>query len=183
MLAATPPLVSWTPDLVHSRAEFTVSHMVLSKVWGHIPIRSITLETPHDSVIPERIEAVLDVTHEDTDNHDRDRDLRSDTYFDVEHYPAITFHSTRIEPRGPDDADVTGDVTIKNITKSVVFPIHVVGRIPDPAGTRVGFTGELHIDRRDFNIVDSRLTPAGVLLVGYDVAIGLTVEATTPGTN
>ena len=80
-------------------------------------------------------------------------------------------------------ARVTGDITIKNVTKSVTFPIHVVGRIPDPAGTRVGFTGKLHIDRRDFNIVDSRLTAAGVLLVGYDVAIGLTVEATTPETS
>ncbi len=183
LIAGTRSTINWTPDLVHSRAEFTVSHMVLSKVWGHIPIRSITLESTPASVIPEHIDAVLDVTHEDTDNHDRDKDLRSDTYFDIAHYPNITFHSTRIDPHGPDDADVTGDITIKNVTKSVTFPIHVVGRIPDPAGTRVGFTGELHIDRRDFNIVDSRLTAAGVLLVGYDVAIGLTVEATTPETS
>jgi polyisoprenoid-binding protein YceI len=175
--AATAP-VSWNPDLVHSRAEFTVSHMVLSKVWGHVPIRSLTLQTTPNSVIPQKIDAVLDVTHEDTDNHDRDEDLRSETYFDVAHYPNMTFHSTAIVPNGPDDAQVTGNITIKNVTKSVTFPIHVVGRIPDSAGTRVGYTGELHIDRRDFGIVDNRLTPAGVLLVGYDVTIGLTVEAT-----
>jgi len=93
----------------------------------------------------------------------------------------MSFHSTRIVPRGVDDADVTGEITIKSVTKAVTFPIHVVGRIPDPAGTRVGFTGQLHVDRRDFGIDDSRLTSAGVLLVGYDIAIGLTVEATTPG--
>jgi polyisoprenoid-binding protein YceI len=175
--------VAWTPDLVHSRAEFTVSHMVLSKVWGHVPIRSITLETTTSSVIPTHIDALLDVTHEDTDNHDRDQDLRSETYFDIEHYPTMSFHSTRIIPHPPDDADVTGDITIKNVTKTVTFPIHVVGRIPDSGGTRVGYTGQFHIDRRDFGIVDNRLTAAGVLLVGYDVTIGLTVEATSPDTS
>jgi polyisoprenoid-binding protein YceI len=180
LLAASPPTVAWNPDLVHSRAEFTVSHMVLSKVWGHVPIRSLTLTTSPASVIPTHIDALLDVTHEDTDNHDRDADLRSETYFDVEHYPTMAFHSTRIDPKGPDDAEVSGDITIKGVTKPVTFAIHVVGRIPEGAGTRVGYTGELHIDRRDFGLVDNRLTPAGVLLVGYDVAIGLTVEATTP---
>jgi polyisoprenoid-binding protein YceI len=182
-IAASPAQIAWTPDLVHSRAEFTVSHMVLSKVWGHIPIRAISLETTESSVIPTHIDALLDVTHEDTDNHDRDNDLRSETYFDIAHYPTMTFHSTKIVPTGPDDATVTGDITIKRVTKSVTFPIHVVGRIPDVAGTRVGYTGELHIDRRDFGIIDNRLTPAGILLVGYDVTIGLTVEATTPQTS
>jgi polyisoprenoid-binding protein YceI len=180
MLAAAPATLAWTPDLIHSRAEFTVSHMVLSKVWGHVPIRSITLETTSASVIPVKIDALLDVTHEDTDNHDRDADLRSETYFDIAHYPTMRFHSTKITPTGPDDATVTGDITIKNVTKPITFPMHVVGRIPDTAGTRVGYTAEFHIDRRDFGIVDNRLTAAGVLFVGYDVTIGLTVEATSP---
>jgi polyisoprenoid-binding protein YceI len=179
-VAAAPSTVAWNTDLIHSRAEFTVSHMVLSKVWGHVPIRSLTLVTSSNSVIPTQIDALLDVTHEDTDNHDRDADLRSETYFDVARYPTMAFHSTRITPKGPDDADVSGTITIKGVTKSIAFPIHVVGRIPEASGTRVGYTGELHIDRRDFGIVDNRLTPAGVLLVGYDVTIGLTVEATTP---
>jgi polyisoprenoid-binding protein YceI len=181
-LGAAPRPVAWSVDLVHSRAEFTVSHMVLSKVWGHVPIRSLTLSTAPNSVIPQQIDAVLDVTHEDTDNHDRDADLRSETYFDIAHYPTMAFHSTSIVASGPDDAQVTGTITIKNVTKTVTFPIHVVGRIPDTAGSRVGYTGELHVDRRDFGIVDGRLTPAGVLLVGYDVTIGLTVEATNPDT-
>lgn len=178
-IAATPATISWNPDLVHSRAEFTVSHMVLSKVWGHVPIRALTLETPANSVIPQQIDALLDVTHEDTDNHTRDADLRSDTYFDVARYPTIAFHSTKVTALGPDDAQVSGDITIKSVTKNITFPIHVEGRIPDPSGTRVGYTGQLHIDRRDFGLVDARLTPAGVLLVGYDVTIGLSVEATT----
>jgi polyisoprenoid-binding protein YceI len=176
---AEPP-VTWTPDLVHSRADFTVTHLVLSKVWGHIPIRAITFVAPKGSVIPEQIDAMLDVSHEDTDNHDRDRDLRSAAYFDIEKYPSITFKSTKITATGKEDFNVTGELTIKDVTKSVTFPVHVDGRIPDQTGgTRVGYTGELKVDRRDFHIDDARLSPVGVPLVGNDVHIGLTVEAVT----
>ena len=175
--AGADQAVTWKSDLVHSRAQFTVSHMIVSKVWGHIPITELDLTTQSGGVVPEKIVAVLNVAREDTDNHDRDADLRSDTYFDVAKYPSITFRSTKVVTKGPDDFDVTGDLTIKNVTKPVTIPVHVTGRIPDAAGTRVGYTGDLHIDRRDWGIVDQRLTPAGVLLVGYDVDIGLTVEA------
>jgi polyisoprenoid-binding protein YceI len=170
--------VSWSPDLTHSRAEFTISHLVVSKVWGHIPIVGLSLASPAGSVIPSKIDATLNVAHEDTDNHERDADLRSPTYFDTDRYPTMTFHSTKIVPKGPDDFDVTGNLTIKAVTKSVEFPVHVEGRVPDEGGgTRVGYSGQLHIDRRDFGIVDNRLSAVGVLVVGYDVQIGLTVEA------
>lgn len=177
--AAEP--ITWTPDLIHSRAEFTVSHMIVSKVWGHIPITQLVLVAPKGSVIPERIEATLNVAHEDTDNHDRDSDLRSATYFDIEKYPNIVFKSTKIAQNGKDDFTVTGELTIKDVTKSVTFPVHIEGRIPDDkGGTRVGYSSDLKIDRRDFHLVDQRLTPAGVILVGNDVHIGLTVEAVSP---
>jgi polyisoprenoid-binding protein YceI len=178
---AAEPAVTWTPDLVHSRAEFTVSHMVVSKVWGHIPILQLVLVAPKGSVVPERLEATLNVAHEDTDNHDRDADLRSAAYFDTGKYPTLTFKSTKIVPTGKDEFTVTGDLTIKDVTKAVSFPVHIVGRIPDEGGgTRVGYNAELKIDRRDFHLNDARLTPVGVLLVGYDVAIQLTVEAVSP---
>jgi|HubBroStandDraft_6_1064221.scaffolds.fasta_scaffold50985_3 polyisoprenoid-binding protein YceI len=176
--AATAP--QWTPDLVHSRAQFMVSHLVVSKVWGHIPIRQMTLVTKPGSIVPTQIDAMLDVSHEDTDNHDRDSDLRSATYFDVAQYPSITFRSTKIEPKDSENFTVTGDLTIKNVTKPVTFPVHIEGVVPDEkGGMRVGYTGDLHIDRRDWGIVDNHLTAAGVLLVGYDVEIGLTAEALT----
>jgi polyisoprenoid-binding protein YceI len=172
--------VTWSPDLAHSRAEFTVSHLVVSKVWGHIPIVALSLTSPAGSAIPSKIDATLNVAHEDTDNRERDADLRSPTYFDTGVYPTMTFHSTKIVSKGPDDFEVTGNLTIKNVTKAVEFPVHVEGRVPDEGGgTRVGYSGQLHIDRRDFGIVDNRLSAVGVLVVGYDVAIGLTVEAVT----
>jgi polyisoprenoid-binding protein YceI len=179
VVASSSPPVSWEADLAHCRAEFTVSHMVVSKVWGHIPIRQLTILNTGHTAVPQRLDVVLDVSHEDTDNHDRDADLRSPTYFDVAKYPMMTFHSTSIVAKDPSDFVVTGNLTIKNVTKPVSFPAQVVGVIPEGKGWRVGYTGALTIDRRDWGIVDSRLTPAGVLLVGYTVNIGLTVEAVT----
>jgi polyisoprenoid-binding protein YceI len=177
-IAAAPPIV-WEADLAHCRAEFTVSHMVVSKVWGHIPVRRLTIVNASRTPVPQQIDALLDVSHEDTDNHDRDADLRSPTYFDVAQYPTMTFRSTSITAKDASNFIVTGDLTIKNVTRPVTFPVQVVGIIPEGKGWRVGYSGALTIDRRDWGIVDSRLTPAGVLLVGYAVNIGLTVEAVT----
>jgi polyisoprenoid-binding protein YceI len=176
--AATPAIV-WDADLAHCRAEFTVSHMIVSKVWGHIPVRQLTIVNTGRTPVPAQIDATLDVSHEDTDNQIRDADLRSPTYFDVAKYPMMTFRSTAIVARRSSDFDVTGNLTIKNVTKPVTFPVQVVGIIPEGSGWRVGYTGQLTIDRRNWGIVDARLTPAGVLLVGYTVTIGLTVEAVT----
>lgn len=179
VLGAAPIPIVWQADLAHCRAQFTVSHMIVSQVWGHIPIRQLNIVDAGRTPIPERVDALLDVSHEDTDNHDRDADLRSPTYFDVAKYPMMTFRSTSIVAKGDSDFVVTGDLTIKNVTHSATFPMHVVGIIPEGKGWRVGYTGSLTIDRRNWGIVDQRLTPAGVLLVGYSVDIGLTVEAVT----
>lgn len=175
--AAQP--ITWEADLAHCRAEFTVSHMVVSKVWGHIPIRQLTVVNTGRTPVPQRIDALLDVSHEDTDNRDRDADLRSPTYFDVAKYPTMAFRSTSIAAKSASEFTVTGELTIKNVTKPVSFPAQVVGVIPEGSGWRVGYTGQLTIDRREWGIVDARLTPAGVLLVGYDVNIGLTAEIVT----
>lgn len=118
--AATP--IVWQADLAHSRAEFTVSHMVVSKVWGHIPVRQLTIINNSRTPVPQRIDALLDVSHEDTDNHDRDADLRSPTYFDVAKYPTMTFRSTSISAKDNTDFVVSGDLTIKDVTKPVTFP-------------------------------------------------------------
>ena len=175
---AKEPVV-WKADLVHSRAEFTVSHLVVSKVWGHIPITELTIVNSGGTIVPQRIDAVLDVSHEDTDNHDRDRDLRGATYFDTAQYPDMKFQSTSIERIDASSFRVNGNLTIKNVTKPVTFTTNVVGIIPDRGGWRVGYNGQLTIDRRDWGINDAKLTPAGVLLVGYKVDIVLTVEAVT----
>ncbi len=108
--AATPPIV-WEADLAHCRAEFTVSHMIVSKVWGHIPVRQLTIVNTGNTPVPQRLDALLDVSHEDTDNHDRDADLRSPTYFDVAKYPTVAFHSTSIVAKDSSNFVVGAPVT------------------------------------------------------------------------
>ncbi|MGA2760509.1 MAG: YceI family protein [Candidatus Cybelea sp.] len=137
--AATPPIV-WQADLDHCRAEFTVSHMIVSRVWGHIPVRELTIVNEGRTPVPAHIEVVLDVSHEDTDNRDRDADLRSPTYFDVAKYPTMTFRSTSIVAKDSSNFTVTGDLTIKNVTRPVTFPVQVVGIIPAAASRRRGFS-------------------------------------------
>jgi polyisoprenoid-binding protein YceI len=170
---------TWTPDLVHSRAEFLVSHLIVSKVWGHVPIRELTLQTSPNG-IPTTIDARLAPGKLDTDNHERDADLRSPAYFDIDAYPAIAFVSTAIHAIGPDRFTCDGNLTIRGVTKRVTLEGHVEGRVPDPAGERIGYTATVTIDRRDFGLTDARLNPAGIPLVGNEVAITLTVEATRP---
>jgi polyisoprenoid-binding protein YceI len=177
-IGAAESEVTWTPDLVHSRAQFTVAHMILSKVWGHFPLREMNITTAGTSLVPTHVTAQLDVAHMDTDNHTRDADLRSATYFDTDTYPYMTFRSTKVTPLAADRFMLTGDLTVKNVTKSVDFPVHIIGAIPDSGGTRVGYEGSLTIDRRDYGITDSRLM-SGVLFVGYSVDIGITAEATS----
>ena len=169
---------TWVPDLIHSRAEFTVAHMVLSKVWGHFPIRDLQITTAGTSMVPTSVYAMMDVEHMDTDNHVRDADLRSPTYFDTARYPTMTFRSTTITPVDAADFTLSGLLTIKNVTKPVRFPVHIIGHIPDSGGTRVGYEGTLTIDRRDFGITDARLM-SGVLFVGYAVNVGITAEASS----
>jgi len=175
--AASP--VVWRVDPIHTRASFTVSHFVISKVDGHIPIKAMTLSTASGSLIPTEVDVTLDVANESTDNDSRDSDLKSATYFDVAAYPTARFHATKIVANGPQDFTMTGDLTIKDVTKSVSIPVHIEGTIPDRGGVRVVYTGQFHVDRRDYHMVDASLTAAGVLVVGYDATIGLSVDAVT----
>jgi polyisoprenoid-binding protein YceI len=187
MLAGLVPAsadVAWTPDVVHSRAEFLVSHLVVSKVWGHIPIKSLAIATD-SSGMPTQVDVVMMPGHLDTDNHERDTDLRSSNYFDVDKYPTMSFKSKSVKATGKTKDGRTsfalmGMLTIKNVTKPVVLDGTIEGRVPDGDGERIGYLASTTIDRRDFGLDDARMSPAGIPLVGDEVTITLTVEATRP---
>jgi polyisoprenoid-binding protein YceI len=176
---------AWTADIVHSRAEFLVTHLIVSKVWGHVPIKSLEISTDATG-LPTSLDVVMVPGRLDTDNHDRDADLRSANYFDVEKYPTMSFKSDSISATGKTSDGRTsfalkGELTIKGVTKPVVLNGTIEGRIPDSDATeRIGYSATTTIDRRAFGLDDARMSPAGIPLVGDDVAITLTVEATRP---
>ena len=185
LLAVAPARadVAWTADIVHSRAEFLVSHLVVSKVWGHIPIKALDIATDQNG-LPTSLDVVLAPGRLDTDNHERDADLRSASYFDVEKYPTMAFKSDSVKATGKTGDGRTsftckGELTIKDVTKPVVLAGTIEGRVPDGETTeRIGYTATTTIDRRQFGLDDARMSPGGIALVGNDVQITLTVEAT-----
>ena len=181
---ATPPAPTWSADLVHSRAEFRVTHLMLSKVWGHIPFQSMTLAAGPNGMPLQGVDVVLNIAHEDTDNQIRDADLRSKNYLDTADFPTIAFKSSKVVPgKKAEEFQIDGDLTIHGATKPVVLEAHYEGRVPEGGkSVRVAYTATTTIDRRDFGLDSAFLSPAGIPIVGNDVEIALTVEATSTGT-
>jgi polyisoprenoid-binding protein YceI len=162
-------------DPSHSEVGFTVRHLV-GKVRGQFRTFEGTLEIA-EQPLESKATATVDLSSVDTRNNDRDNHLRSGDFFSVETHPAMTFVSTGIFDKG-DKVVVTGDLTIKDVTKSLDLELDYQGTGPDPwGGTRVGFEATATISRKDWG-VDFNLPAAGELMViGDKVNIVLAVEA------
>jgi polyisoprenoid-binding protein YceI len=114
----------------------------------------------------------------DTNQADRDAHLRSDDFFAVEKYPTLTFTSSRITARGPEQYDVVGDLTIRGITQSVVLPVTYLGVAKDPWGNeKLAFETEITLDRKEFGLTWNTALEAGGFLVGDDVRVNVSVQA------
>jgi polyisoprenoid-binding protein YceI len=162
-------------DTAHTTLGFGVKHLVVSTVHGKFNAFSGTIETGDDG-LPTKLEAKIDVASIDTDNADRDKHLRSADFFDAESHPAITFESTKVEKSG-DGVNVTGNLTIRGVTKEVVLPLTLNGPITDPWGnTRIGLEGQTTINRKDFGLVWNKTLDGGGVVVGDDVKINVSTE-------
>jgi polyisoprenoid-binding protein YceI len=174
---------AWTIDNGHSAAQFTVRHMVVSNVKGQFdgPTGTVTFD-PKDVAGTLAIEASIDARTINTRNPDRDKDLRSDLFFDVAKYPRITFRSTRVEAGAAGHLKVTGDLTMHGVTKPVVLDVEgPTPEIKDIWGNRrVGATAMTSLDRRDFGLLYSRVLEAGGAVVGNEVTITIDLEVTRP---
>jgi len=163
-------------DQAHSSAEFVVTHMAISSVHGTIPI--VALQATVDShFIPQSIEAKLDATAIDTHYADRDKDLRSSSWFNVAVYPTIEFKSTKIIPSSNGKFEVPGILTIHGVSKPVRLDAKFLGSVVDGRGrTHAGYTATTTVDRRDFGLNWGKTTPAGQLMVADEVGINLNIE-------
>jgi polyisoprenoid-binding protein YceI len=175
--APASSISQWRVDPAHTRAEFAVKHLMITTVRGHFSDVDGTVR--EDSADPTRssIEVSIKVASLDTGVDQRDAHLRSPDFFDAEQFPSLTFRSTRIVPAGEDKLQVTGDLTIKGVTKSVVLDVTEEGRGGDPwGGQRAGFSATGKIDRRDFGLNYNQALETGGWAVGHDVKINLDVE-------
>ena len=178
-ISPTTETTAWTIDPVHSSAEFKVKHMMITNVKGRFTDVKGTLEFDQADVTKSKITATIDAASIDTRNDDRDTHLKSADFFDVEKFPTLTFTSTRITKAGAGELKAEGDLTIRDVTRPVVFEVEGPSEPgTDPWGnTRIGWEATTKINRKDFGLTWNSALETGGLLVGDEVTITLDVQA------
>lgn len=177
-LPASAATNTWTIDPNHSSAQFAVRHLGLSTVRGAFTKVNGTVELDSSDISKSSVNVTIDTASVDTRVADRDKDLRSDHFFDVEKHPTITFKSTKVEQVAAGQLKVTGDLTIHGTTKPVVLDIEGPnGPTKDPWGNqRMAATATTKVNRQDYNVKWNATMDNGGLVVGNDVAITIDVE-------
>jgi polyisoprenoid-binding protein YceI len=168
----------WNVDGTHSSINFSIKHMVISKVRGRFGKFTGTMNLDEADITRSVVEATLDATSIDTGMPQRDTHLRSPDFFDAEKFPALLFRSTRIEKVDAAHYRLVGELTIRDVTREVSLDVESGGRAKDPWGNeRVGFVARGVIDRKDFGLGWNQVLEAGGVLVGDRVDIELDVQA------
>lgn len=164
-------------DKTHSEATFQVRHLI-TKVRGRFTDFSGAIDFNADAPTASKVAFEVQAASIDTGTPDRDKHLRSEDFFAVADYPTLTFASTGIASRGGSDYDVTGDLTMRGVTKSITIPVTLLGTAIDPWGNeKIAFEGEVTINRKDFGLNWNAALETGGFLVGDEVKIGLQIQA------
>lgn len=168
-------------DSAHSAANFSVKHLAVSSVNGALGDVTGKVEFDEKDITKSSVEATIDVKGINTRQSKRDDHLRSPDFFDVEKFPTLTFKSTKVEKAQGNKLKVTGDLTLRGVTKSVVIDGEISNEVANPfsgAKTR-GFSGTTKLNRKDFGLTWNKPLEAGAgLLVGEEVAVQLEAELT-----
>jgi polyisoprenoid-binding protein YceI len=177
-LAAVPAGgATYSIDKTHSEASFQVRHLV-TQTRGTFGDFSGTIQFDHQNPQNSVVEFTIEAATIDTAVPDRDQHLRSADFFDVARYPRITFRSTRIAPSANGTFLVTGQLTMRGVTKEITLPVTYAGEVRDPWGnTKAGFSTETTLDRKDFGIVWNAALDQGGVLLGDQVKISINLEA------
>ena len=173
-----PATGDWQIDRSHSGVGFTARHLVVSKVRGGFKDFSGTI---HVAEIPEDswVNVEIDAASLDTGEPQRDAHVRSADFLDVKRFPRLTFRSTKVERDGAKGLRVTGDLTIRDVTRPVELAVEYGGAPADPYGQkRAVFSASTEIDREEFGITWNVALEAGGVLVGKRVSIDLEIQAT-----
>jgi len=171
-------ITTWSIDPAHSIAEFKVKHMMISNVKGHFPKITGSLTFDESGHANSRVEATIDAASVETRDAQRDGHLKSEDFFHVEKFSTLTFRSTSISRVGDGELSVEGDLTIRGVTRKVIFAVEgPTAPTKDPWGnTRIGISATSKINRKDFGLVWNAALEAGGILVGDEVTITLDVQ-------
>jgi polyisoprenoid-binding protein YceI len=177
-LQSTAITTTWNIDPVHSLAEFKVKHMMISNVKGQFAHLSGVLRLDEKDVTESSVEASINGASINTRDDQRDTHLKSADFLHVEKFPTLSFKSTRINRTADAELAVTGDLTIRGVTRPVVFTVEGP-TLPakDPWGnTRLGLSATTKINRKDFGLTWNAALETGGILVGDEVTITLDAQ-------
>ena len=174
-----PAAAVWKIDSAHTTADFSVRHLMISNVKGHFSKVSGNVDYDGKDLKTLKIDAEIDVASVDTGEKGRDEHLKGDDFFDAAKFPKMTFKSKKVKSAGKGKFTVTGDLTIKGVTKEVTLDVDgPTEQIKDmQGGTRVGASASTKINRKDFGVSWNKALDNGSSVVGDDVKVSIDVEA------
>jgi len=169
--------IKWAIDPTHSEITFKVKHLMITTVTGHFKKFDLEVETETDDFnTTKKIEFSADINSVDTNNEQRDAHLKSADFFNGEEDPKILFSGKSYQVDG-DEGELSGDLTIRGITKPVTFKVEYGGTVVDPYGqTKAGFTVTGKLSRKEFGLTWNAVTEAGSVVVSDDVKINVEVQ-------
>ena len=169
---------TWTIDASHTRIGFVARHAMVTKVRGAFNEFEGSAVVDGDDVTKSSAKVVIKAASIDTRNEQRDGHLRSNDFLALDEYPEITFESRSVRPTGDTSLEVTGDLTIRGVTREVTVPFEYEGAATDPFGNlRAGFEGSLVINRKDYGVNWNAALEAGGVLVSEKVTLEFEVSA------
>jgi polyisoprenoid-binding protein YceI len=172
------PRTTWAIDPVHSQVEFAVKHMMIATVRGNFTGITGTLVLDDDDLAHSSVAVEIDAATVNTRDEKRDGHLRSADFLDAERFPTLSFKSARVEPKDDDELRITGDLTIRGVTRPVVLEARYLGRGTNPWGVEViGYEATTKIRRKDFGLEWNVALESGGFLVGDEVKVTLDIEA------
>jgi len=167
----------WAIDPSHSKVSFKVKHLMISNVVGNFKEFEGTVSSDENDFSGSVINFSLNASSIDTEIADRDAHLKSADFFDAEKYPKITFAGIGLKDLGDDEYELTGDLTIKDVTKLVTLAVEFGGVMSDPWGNvKAGFSINGKINRKEFGLNWNAALEAGGVLVGEEVKISGDIE-------
>lgn len=168
---------TWTLDKSHSSVKFAVKHLVVSETEGAFKLFNGTVKSKDDSFADAQIEFTVDVASINTEDEKRDGHLKSDDFFNAEKFPQMKFVGKSFKKAGKGKFKLTGDLTIRDVTKAVTFDVDFGGVVKDPWGnTKAGFKATTTINRFDYNLKWNTLLETGGAVVAKDVKIIANIE-------
>ncbi len=175
MSTATKTL--WTIDPVHSEIQFKIKHMVISTITGSFQSYDGQIEAEDDNFENAIVTFTADIGSISTNNEKRDQHLKSDDFFNAEKFPQLAFESTSVTKTGDNEYDVTGNLTIRDVTKEVTLHAVHGGTVTGLSGdTKAGFEVTGDINRKEFGLNWNGVTEAGNVVAGDNVKLQLNIQ-------